>query len=482
MPPGQSTHNTQVIDMANSPALAPPRVPGPRPLFPGANFLKFRRDPLSFFTSLQRTYGDIAGFSFGPQRVFLVSHPDWIEDVLVTSAKKFHKGVALQRAKRLLGEGLLTSEGAQHLKQRRTIQPLFHRQHVQGFADAMVRHASRWRDGVSSGATLDMSSDMAGLALAIVGETLFSSDVQGDAVEVREALAAAFQTFDIAFLPGIEFFEKLRLPAFARLKEARERLDRVIHRVIEERRGVIDKPDGLSPPRPGHDLVSMLLAARDPENPNEPGMTNEQIRDEAMTIFLAGHETTANAMAWTWHLLAAHPQIEAAWHAELGRVLDGRTPSVEDVPKLEYTRAIVAESMRLYPPAWTMGRRAIESHTIGGHAIEPGSLVLMSQWVVHRDPRWWSEPDAFRPDRWLNADAGNRGPGTSNHGRPKYSYFPFGGGSRICIGESFAWTEAILVLATIAQRWRFTTQSVVGLEPRITLRPKNLRMQAVARP
>jgi cytochrome P450 len=330
--------------MATSFALDTARVPGPSSWIPGATFLAFRRNPLKFFADTQRTYGDIARFTFGPQEIFLVSHPDWIEDVLVTSAKKFQKGVALQRAKRLLGEGLLTSEGKQHLKQRRTIQPLFHRQHVQGFADAMVSHASRWRDGVKAGGTIDMASEMAGLTLAIVGETLFSSNVQGDADEVREALEAAFQTFGIVFLPGLEYFEKLPLPVFKRLRTARARLDRVIHRVIEDRRG-----GGSSDPPKG-DLVSMLLAARDPENPSEPGMTNEQIRDEAMTIFLAGHETTANAMAWTWHLLAGHPHVEASLHDELSRILNGRTPTVEDVPKLEYTRAVVAESMRLYPP------------------------------------------------------------------------------------------------------------------------------------
>jgi len=202
-------------------------------------------------------------------------------------------------------------------------------------------------------------------------------------------------------------------------------------------------------------------------------MTDLQLRDEAMTIFLAGHETTANAMAWTWHLLGKARAVEAKLHEELERVLDGRTPAVEDVPKLEYTRAIIAESMRLYPPAWTMGRRAIETHTIAGHAIEPGSLVIMSQWIAHHDPRWWIEPEMFRPDRWLNE--------TGNRARPKYAYFPFGGGSRICIGEAFAWTEAILLLATIAQQWRFVAGAAPGLEPRITLRPKDLHMLAVRR-
>ena len=446
--------------MAPTLAIDATLVPGPSSWLPGASFLKFRRDPLKFFADTQRTYGDIARFTFGPQQVYLVSHPEWIEDVLVNSAKKFHKGVALQRAKRLLGEGLLTAEGKAHLKQRRTIQPLFHRQQVQRFADAMVTHAVRWRESIAAEATIDMTHDMAALTLAIVGETLFSSNVQSDADEVREALTAAVQSFGIAFLPGLEYFEKLPLPMFVRVRKARERLDAVIHRVIAERRSGESQAD----------LVSMLLAARDPENPDEQGMSDQQIRDEAMTIFLAGHETTANAMAWTWHLLGSHPQVEATLHAELTRVLDGRTPSVEDVPKLDYTRAVIAESMRMYPPVWTMGRRAIEQHVIAGHTIEPGALVIMSQWIVHHDQRWWTSPDTFNPDRWAEKSD-----------RPKYAYFPFGGGTRICIGESFAWTEAILLLATIAQRWRFAAVTSPTMEPRITLRPKGLSMRAISR-
>ena len=446
--------------MATTFALDSKPVPGPSSWVPGASFLKFRRDPLKFFADTQREFGDIARFHFGPQVIYLVSHPDWIEDVLVTSAKRFQKGVALQRAKRLLGEGLLTSEGQAHLRQRRTIQPLFHRQQVQRFADAMVKHALRWRESIAPNATIDVTSEMAALTLAIVGETLFTSNVQSDADEVREALSAAVQSFGIAFLPGLEYFEKLPLPMFVRVRKARERLDKVIHRVIAERRSGAETGD----------LIAMLLAARDPENPSAPGMSDQQIRDEAMTIFLAGHETTANAMAWTWYLLGTSPAVEAKLHDELARVLNGRTPAVEDVPKLEYTRAIVAEAMRLYPPAWTMGRRAIEKHTIDGHTIEPGALVIVSQWIAHHDPRWWDAPNAFTPERWQSPAA-----------RPKYAYFPFGAGSRICIGESFAWTEAILLLATIGQRWRFAAGAAPGLEPRITLRPKDLHMQAIAR-
>ena len=462
-------------------------MPGPRSWFPGASFLKFRRDPLAFFTETQRRYGDIARFTFGPQQIYLVSHPEWIEDVLVTSARKFQKGVALQRAKSLLGEGLLTSEGREHLKQRRTIQPLFHRQQLQRFAETMVKHAARWRDSLQAGARIDVTDAMGGLTLAIVGETLFSSDVQQDADEVRDALADAVQSFGAAFLPGIERVEWLPLPVFTRVRKARERLDRVVHRVIAERRHAATRASSPTTPH-GADLVSMLLAARDPENPAEPGMSDRQIRDEAMTIFLAGHETTANAMAWTWHLLGQHPPVTRRLHEELATVLADRAPDIEDVPKLEYTRAVIAESMRLYPPAWTMGRKAVEEHEIGGHRIAPGSLVILSQWVVHHDPRWWEEPDVFRPERWLDSEDGSRdaGNGSREAGdgrrlRPKYAYFPFGGGARLCIGESFAWTEAMLLLATIAQRWAFAPVAAPEPEARITLRPRGLIMQSVPR-
>ncbi len=457
-------------------------APGPRTWLPGGSFWDFRNDRLGFVTEMARTYGDIVRVSFGRQKLFLVSKPEWIEDVLVVSAKKFAKGIALERARRLLGKGLLTNEGADHLKQRRTIQPLFHRQHVQGFADAMVRHATRWATSVKAGQRIDVAAEMSALTLAIVGETLFSSNVQGQADEVREALTDAVAGFELLFLPFGASMENLPIPIFTKRRRARARLDHVVRRIVMERRATLEaqgKPNGLPPPT---DLVSMLIAARDPENPNAVGMSDEQIRDEAMTIFLAGHETTANAMAWTWHLLGCAPDAERKLHDELERVLGGRTPTAEAVPKLEWTRAIVSESMRLFPPAWTMGRRAIENHTIGGYTIERGDLVLVSQYVAHRDPRWWDEPEAFRPDRWL-AD-GRREPGAGNREpRPKYAYFPFGGGTRICIGESFAWTEAILLLATIAQKIQLvpTNDPPPVPEPRITLRPRGLFLRAIAR-
>ena len=436
-------------------------VPGPTSWLPGGNFLAFRRNPLTFFTKTARTYGDVARFSFGSQPAYLVSHPLFIEDILVTSAKKFMKGVALQRAKKLLGEGLLTSEGQLHLQRRRTIQPLFHRQQVQTFAEAMVKHALRWRETITDGATIDVTAEMGGLTLAIVGETLFSTNVERDADEVREALTEAVQSFAYALLPGIELFERLPIGPFVKVRKARARLDKIIHRVIAERRA---NPDAKQ------DLLAMLLAARDPENPSEPGMSDQQIRDEAMTIFLAGHETTANAMAWTWHLLGSSPHVLEKLHDEIRRVLGDRPPTVDDVNKLEYTRSVIAESMRMYPPAWTMGRRALEPHQIGDYEIEKNALVLTSQWVVHHDPRWWPDPLAFRPERWRPEAK-----------RLRFAYFPFGGGARLCIGESFAWTEAILLLAAIAQRWSFTPVTPPTPEPRITLRPRDLTMRAAAR-
>ena len=449
--------------------LAPlSQTPGPRPWLPGGSFWAFRRDPLTFFSHVARTYGDVALLHFGRQPVYLVSHPDAIEQVLLGPATRYAKGVALDRARRLLGNGLLTANGNDHLRQRRMIQPLFHRQHVQGFADAMVRHARRWADTATSGTRIDVTGSMGALTLAIVGDTLFSTDVQGLADEVRDALTDAVEGFGLIFLPMSDRLERLPIPLFIRMRKARERLDHVIRRIVAERRTAMDREE-----RPRGDLISMLLAARDPEHLNATGMSDEQIRDEALTIFLAGHETTANAMAWTWHLLGSAPTAEARLHAELAAVLGGRTPSADDVPKLEWTRAMVAESMRLYPPAWTMGRRALEPHDIGGHHVEAGALVITSQWVAHRDRRWWDAPDVFKPERWMS-------PAPT---RPKYAYFPFGGGSRICIGESFAWTEMVLLLATIAQRWRLvpTSEPPPVPEPRITLRPKGLFMTTVAR-
>jgi cytochrome P450 len=420
------------------------------------HFIAFRRDPVAFMQRLTRDYGDITYFKMGPQDVYFLNHPDYIKDVLVSHHQNFIKGRALQRSKRLLGEGLLTSEGEFHRRQRRLAQPAFHRQRINSYGAVMTDYASRaaarWHDGAS----LDMAQEMMRLTLGIVGKTLFDADVEEEAQEIGAALTTIIEMFDLMMMPFSELLEKLPLPQNRRFQRARERLDLTIYRLIEERRKRGEDRG---------DLLSMLLLAQDEEG-QSGGMTDAQVRDEAMTIFLAGHETTAVALTWTWHLLSQHPEIEAKLHAELDETLGSRLPAVEDVPRLSYTEMVLAESMRLYPPAWALGRLAIEDYEIAGYLIPKGSLVLMSQYAMHRDARYFPEPARFDPQRWT-AEA--------RAARPQFSYFPFGGGPRRCIGEGFAWMEGILLIATLAQRWqmRMVANHPVKLNPVITLRPRH---------
>ena len=442
-------------------------APGPRSRVPFrfAAAIALRR--LDFLVELQRKYGDVVQFDIGPQPVVLVSDPDRIRDVLVTHAKQFHKGRGLERAKVLLGEGLLTSEDDFHLRQRRLAQPAFHRARIAAYGETMAtyaeRRSARWRDGE----TLDVSIEMAAYTLAVVGKTLFDADIEGEAPEIGEALNAAILSFNFTMLPFGDLLMKLPLPAAKRFLRGRERLDETIYRMIAERRGVGDDRG---------DLLSMLLLAHDTEG-DGTGMSDLQLRDELMTILLAGHETTANALAWTFYLLSQNPAAEAALHAELDALGDAPL-GAEDVARLPYTRAVVAESMRLFPPAYVIGRRALAEYRIGDYVIAPRSLVLVSQWIVHRDPRWWPHAELFRPERWLV------GGSAASAERPKFSYFPFGAGTRVCIGEQFAWMEGILALATFARRWklRLVEGHAVEVQPIITLRAKHgMRMVMHAR-
>ena len=443
----------------------PAAVPGPRARWPGQLIFRLQRDPLAFFASVQRAHGDVALFRVGPQPIALLSHPDDIRDVLVTSQRNFTKGRGLERARLLLGDGLLTSEGEVHLRQRRLVQPAFHRQRVIGYGHVMAEAAGRLRDTWRDREQLDLHESMMGLTLAIVAQTLFGASVERETQRIGDALDVAMKAFRFANLPFSELLEKLPIPTVRRFKRARAELDAVIYGIIAERR------------RSGEDrgdLLSMLLLAQD-ELGDGGGMTDEQLRDECMTLFLAGHETTANLLTWTFHLLANHPDAEARMHAEVDALGD-RLPSPDDLGALPWLRAVLAESMRLYPPAWILGRRAKEPFVAGGHEIPARTIVLLCQWLVHRDPRWWPDAERFLPERWLDAEENTR--------RPKFAYFPFGAGTRVCVGEAFAWMEGTLVLATIAQRWRL--RSVPGAratpEPLITLRPKGgLRMQVSAR-
>ena len=445
--------------------MTPARLaPGPRvPLLGG--LINPGRDPLAFLTRLARTYGDVVRFRLGSERVFFVNHPQYIRDVLVTHDRNFTKSRGLERAKKLLGEGLLTSEGAAHMRQRRLLQPAFHRERIAGYASVMVEHADRMRQRWMPGATLDVSREMMRLTLSIVGKTLFDSDVESKADEVGAAVTRVLETFWLTLLPFPDFIENLPLPLLRRARAGRAKLDRLIYELIAERR---------ASGRDHGDLLSMLLMAQDEEGGG--GLTDRQVRDEAMTLILAGHETTANALAWTWYLVSQAPEVEARLHDEIDRVLQGRLPGAADTGALPYVDTVVTESMRLYPPAWVVGRRAVADYAIGEFVAPARSILFMSPYVIQRDARFYADSDRFLPERWTPE---------FKAALPKFAYFPFGGGPRQCIGEPFARMELVLLVATIAQRWslRLVPEHPVVPYPLITLRPRHgIKMTAIARP
>jgi cytochrome P450 len=416
----------------------------------------FRRDTLGFLAASAARHGDVSFYRLARDPVWLLSHPDFIRDVLVTHQHAFAKGKGIQWAKLFLGEGLLTSEGEFHTRQRRLAQPAFHRQRIAGYARAMSEHARRCREGLAAGTVVDVHAEMMSLTLAVAARTLFDADVRSEAPEIAESLEVILGHFPRFAIPFAGALQRLPLPSNARFRRAVATLDRIVYRIIAERRaGAGDRGD----------LLSMLLVAQDVEG-DGAGMTDRQLRDEVMTILLAGHETTANALTWTWHLLAANPAAEARLHEEIDRALGGRTPGFDDFAALGYVERVLAEAMRLFPPAWGIGRRALGPYTVGGYAIPAGGLVAMSPYVVQRDARWWPDPLRFDPDRFLPE---------ARAARPRFAYFPFGGGARQCIGESFAWMEGVLVIATLAQRFRFRAVPGARIEPQplITLRPRH---------
>lgn len=438
---------------------------GPRNFFILGNLASFRARPIEFLTGIARDFGDLPYFRLGPYHAYLINHPDYVRDILVTNQGNFTKSRALQRARILLGQGLLTSEGTFHLRQRRLVQPAFHRERLAGYAAVMTECAAKTRDRWTDGATLDISNEMMRLTLAVVGKTLFSADIESEATEIGQALTTVLKMFRMLMLPFSEYLEKLPLPAVRRFEKARDRLDQTIYGLIRERR------------KSGHDagdLLSMLLLAQDEEG-DGGGMTDTQVRDEALTLFLAGHETTANALTWTWYLLSQNPECEARLHREIDSVLDGRAPQMSDLPQLRYTEMVFAEAMRLYPPAWAVGRMSKAPFELGGIQIAAKSICIMSPYVMQRDARWFPDPARFDPERWTPE---------ARDSRPKFSYFPFGGGARVCIGERFAWMEGALLLATLAQKWKLRLaegQRVAPL-PLITLRTKyGMRMSLTAR-
>lgn len=434
-------------------------IPGPRARFLFGSMREARADPLRLYREGRDRYGDVVRFqSFGRMYWILLAHPEDVEYVLRGNHHNYPKGIFETRLKLLVGEGLLTSDGSFWLRQRRLAQPAFHRRRLamlgETMAGAAEELAERWRPRARGKASFDVTADMMRLTLRIVGQALFSADVSGEADTVGRALTVALEHVNYRMMHFFALPERVPTPRNLRFRRAMQQLDPVALGLIERRR------------RSGEDagdLLSMLLMARDEETGES--MSDAQLRDEVMTILLAGHETTAVALSWTWYLLARNPEAEHKLHAELDRVLAGRTPGVEDLPNLPYTRMVVDETMRLYPPAWGMGRQAKEDDEIRGYRIPAGVPVALSQYVTHRHPDFWERPDAFDPERFTPERSA---------GRPQFAYFPFAGGPRQCIGNNFALMEAQLVLATIAQRYRLRLvpgQRIVP-EPMITLRPR----------
>jgi cytochrome P450 len=486
--------------------------PGPPGQWLLGNLADFRRDMLGFFARCAHNYGDLVSVRLGPRKIHLAYHPDFVEQVLVTENRKFGKSYVFELLRPMLGNGLVNSEGQFWLRQRRLIQPAFNKSNVNSYSGTIIANTQRLLGEWSNGHRTTLHHEMSRLTLGIVGRALMDMDLADMINEIADPVESAMRDFSHRFESAWNPPVWVPTPRNRRAKQNIIKLDAVVNRIIRERRA-----EG----RDHGDLLSKLIAARD--EVDQTGMTDRQLRDEVMTLFLAGHETTANALVWTWYLLAQHPEVERKLLAEIATVVGDRWPDLADVPNLSYTEAVIKEAMRLFPPVYAFSRRVLADATIGGYNIPAGTAVLMSQWVIHRDARWFPQPERFLPERWLSdlplplgegrvsgGDSpwrgegaahsplfpGGRGAGgeeeitspgamptvqrghaveSSPNPRPTYAYFPFGGGPRVCIGNTFAMLELILVLAAIAPRFRFelVEPDKVRPWPSVTLRSNN---------
>jgi cytochrome P450 len=420
-------------------------------------------NPIFLFQHLTEKYGDIAHYKIGWNHIVFLNHPDYIREILVVQNDNFVKERTVRRSKMLLGEGMITAEGAQHRMQRQIAQPAFHRQRIPDYADRIVREAVHMRETWKPGEQRDIAIDMMHLTLNIVAGTLFATDLRDEVDELSDAINRIMGLYNfLVMLPAAEWFVHMRPPGLAAFVRARQRIDAVVYRMIKAHRERHSNSGT---------LLDLMLAAAPDRSPK----SEQSLRDQVITIFLAGYETVANALSWTWYLLSQNPECERHMHEEIDRELEGRAPTFDDVPRLRYVEMVFAESMRLYPPAWAMGRQALNDFQLGQYFLPAKTTVLISQFITHRDPRFFPDPARFDPDRFT-PEAKAR--------RTKFTYFPFGAGFRQCIGESFAWMEGVLVLATLAQKWKLSLMPGHPVEPQplITLRPKyGMRMQLEAR-
>ncbi len=430
---------------------------GPRGGFILGSAAVMYQKPLVRLIEDMHRFGPVVRYRFLRTPIYFLSHPDGVERVLHSNHSNYNKdNFDYRMLKPLLGEGLLTAENPLWLRQRRLIQPMFHRQRIAGFGSIMIEEASRmltgWQSRYQSGQPFDITAEMMRVALRIASRALIDLEIGDDAATVGEALGVVVRLFGTSPISLLLPF--LPTAHNRKLGRANRSLHVLVDRIIAER---------VREGRDHGDLLSMLLAARDADT-GEP-MPPKQIRDEVLTLLLAGHETTANALGWTFYLLSGAPEVEEKLHAELDQVLGGRLPTVEDLAHLPYLMMVLQESMRLYPPAWAISRAVIADDEIMGYRVPAGANVLMSQWVTHRHPDFWSDPNRFEPERFTPDQVAKR---------PRYAYFPFGGGPRLCIGDQFAQIEARLILATVLQnfRLRLAQAEPVEPEPLVTLRPR----------
>ena len=444
--------------------------PGPSRNWPAGDFKAMRDNGAGHLLRLVKTYGDVVLFYLGPQPVVVVRQPEHVRQVLVEKARYYSKETrGFQKLALILGQGLVTSGGELWRKQRRIMQPAFHRKQIANFAEIMARISKeaveRLRPYSLTGEVIDIDHEMMGLTLEVVSEALLGEHLENEADLVADAVEVVQKEVNRRIMSVVDLQMSVPTKANRKLKKAFHDLDTVVHGVRAKRREA-----GVNT----NDLLSMLLQVKDAETGE--GMNDQQLRDEVMTMFLAGHETSSNALVWTWHLLSRHPAVARKLKLELDEVLAGRTPTLEDLPKLVYTEKVLHESMRLFPPVWGYSRMAEKEDVIGGYRIPKGTWVFVSQYLTHRTPEYFENPEGFDPERFHEGFM---------ESLPKCAYFPFGAGARQCIGNNFALMEVKIILATLAQHFQFFLEeghSVVA-KPLITLRPLNgLRMRVVSYP
>jgi cytochrome P450 len=443
--------------------------PGPSSVFPGKILRSFIRDPINTLTKIAYEYGDISHFKLGRLHVYLINNPDYIEKILIYDHSNFKKGPRLQTAKRVLGEGLVTSEGEYHRRQRKLIQPLFLPKKISSYGAIMTDRALHMIHGWNDGTVLNIHSELLNVTLSIISKSVMNYDMESkqakefaNAFSITKKYASRLQHPIGHVLDHVPI-----LPKVAQARAAGKTLDDIVFGLISERRKDREKRKDNNSTAAG-DLLSKLIQAQGEDGST---MTDKQLRDEIITILIAGHETTSNALTWTYYLLSQNPKVEQKVFEELDSVLGGNkkeiTPaSVADLSKLEYLERVFREAMRLYPPVWSMGRFVENEYSLGGYTIPKGSSLIFSQYVMHHNARYYDNPETFDPDRWTE---------DFKMHLPRFSYFPFGGGIRGCVGEPFAWQEGILLIATISSYWsmRLAPNQHVKLEPGITLNPKN---------